>query len=584
MEQFDEKRWFTDAAIRDDETRLAALKLRFTSDHKWLLFLSRSFPVMSETHQQAIIAELCPANREANVRMAKPLLILFLCGAHRCCRFLFTTTQHEDLVTIREHEGNLFHALVIGCSAKLRPYQVYDALLEYLIHILSEEQLFRLNAEVGHLSLRPAELAVRLDQFRLAECLFINGGLPLLGTEVCGPHIFATFSVGFYDPAAVHSRFLVSPLSLLVEDNSVARINAMKEAGIFRPDSLFCAWSREYCRRGPTATYFVIVASLVILVMMLLSGFRYSQSHLFLSCKKNFESVSSVYMYFEFIIMVLGSCISSFAFINTCVVCANLWKMKERLNYRPRIRFISLYWVSIHYCLPSILFLIAQFSWLIILSCPSLFCSEKGFVFHTFVTSVMLLSFLYFALYAAQVEHFVGHFVSKFFTIFSQFFIFFVFYFCVVSIFARIFENVFRSVQVFRNETIEKKESFLFKDYGESWITVFRISLGIMDESREATSGFMMFVHVIYVLILSFMFFNYIIGDVSAQLSVLKEIQQETDVMHQIVVCQWLDLLAHPIQLNFFSWKSTKTRFTVCLPMTAGKQFPREMLLPDKRN
>lgn len=151
-------------------------------------------------------------------------------GTRQCCKLALNTLTFEDLQKIKEDAGNVLHAIVIGCQAKLKPASTYEAVLTDLLNYLSEEELRSLNRCSGHLALRPVELAVRLDEFRITERLMCNGVLQRVNGIVRGPWLIITYDLGEYDANAADSRLLVSPLTLLGESVTIERLRAIKES------------------------------------------------------------------------------------------------------------------------------------------------------------------------------------------------------------------------------------------------------------------------------------------------------------------------------------------------------------------
>ena len=85
----------------------------------------------------------------ANIAVTKPLLLLFMCGAERCCEVALDSLDAKELLAIREPVGNCLHALVIGCRSKLRPKSAFEALLTRLAARLTADELRSLHVSYG---------------------------------------------------------------------------------------------------------------------------------------------------------------------------------------------------------------------------------------------------------------------------------------------------------------------------------------------------------------------------------------------------------------------------------------------------
>ena len=154
--------------------------------------------------------------------------------------------------------------------------------------------------------------------------------------------------------------------------------------------------------------------------------------------------------------------------------------------------------------------------------------------------------------------------------------------------FARIFQNINILGKNHGNETflISPNDSHLFDNFQETIYTTFRVSLNIVDFSRESTKGFVIkLVHLAFVLVLPFMFFNYIIGVVSAQLSAMVEVREERIYLHRTLLSIWGMIMFESVsRLSPLCRKKKIKRFvTVCLPVTDDCLFEktREDILSD---
>ncbi|MEL7309700.1 MAG: hypothetical protein AAGK05_18870, partial [Pseudomonadota bacterium] len=224
--------------------------------------------------------------------------------------------------------------------------------------------------------------------------------------------------------------------------------------------------------------------------------------------------------------------------------------------------------------IPGTLMFVAQIPSIAFTTVPHLFCGENDYVYIAITSTIVSISLLYMALYASQIINIFGLFLSNFFDILSQFLRFLMIYFIIILVFARIFENV--TVLKMRNDngtsiTLASDRS-LFNGFIETMYTTFRLSLNIVDFSRMSTDGITMVVHLAFVLVLPFMFFNYIIGVVSAQLSYMIEVRAERIFLHRILLSIWGKLMFEPFNrlLSLCGSANLKTdvTVTVCLPVT----------------
>lgn len=468
------------------------------------------------------------------VVLAKPLLLIFLYGAARCCKLLLSSFALDDLIQIREDAGNLLHALVIGCQKQLQPLSTYDAILTDLLNRLSHEEVRRLNACCGHLGLRPVELAVRLDVFWLAERLLCNGVLQKVEITACGPELIIVYDLGEYGPMASDSRYFVSPLILLGEDLSTERLLAIKESNILRQNSIFRAWvtfaiqsNLRYC----IPSLFLVILSFFTLIC---SGFNLTKKRIACTCHHaNAEPPTTIDTILEFASLALVSFLLFMTLFGCTIVLVSIVKFYKKIGYIYKVGRLSLTRIFLHYYLPSFVLIINIPIWIYILISPDIVCESTDL--HDFIADVfasIYFCIFYMSVHALQNFPSFSQFVANFFDILGKFVPFLSLYILVVIVFARIFENTtFRRRTL--NETTDSIDRQLFTNYTQSIYTAFRLSLNIVDLPRASSGDMFMIFHCVYVLILPFMIFNYIIGVVSSKLGTMVEVREERDLVYR---------------------------------------------------
>ena len=197
----------------------------------------------------------------------------------------------------------------------------------------------------------------------------------------------------------------------------------------------------------------------------------------------------------------------------------------------------------------------------------------------------MLLCVLYILVHASTIFSLINYFISNFFAILYLFVPFLLFYFLIIVVFSRIFEKIAIMQSLPFNATGEDPVcGLLFKDFTESVYTTFRLSLNIVDISRSSADLMSMFVHLLFVLILPFMVFNYIIGVVTAELSSMVDFREEKAILFRCVILTLASALNG--KLNIRQKGLRKTLLTVCITATDScmcKKFRRELLMSVER-
>ena len=130
--------------LHDDANALASL--RPVASQWFDFFNSEAAWQTSSTAWRQLCAKLASFDMaSANIAVTKPLLLLFMCGAERCCEVALECLDAKELLAIREPVGNCLHALVFGCRSKLRPKSVFDALLTRLAAFLTADEMWSLH-------------------------------------------------------------------------------------------------------------------------------------------------------------------------------------------------------------------------------------------------------------------------------------------------------------------------------------------------------------------------------------------------------------------------------------------------------
>lgn len=468
------------------------------------------------------------------VAFSKPLLLIFMYGATRCCEFILSNLAVDDLVNIVEDAGNLLHALVIGCQRQLQPWSVFAAILTDVFDRLSEEELRRLNACSGHLGLRPVELAVRLDVFWMSERLLCNGVLKKVETTVYGPDLIIDYDLGEYAPHANESRYFVSPLILLGENLSTDRLLTIKKSNILRPNSLFRAWVDFSIQRDSRYSLSGICFIMISFLTFIFSGFSFTKKRIACACHDvNAEPPSTIDGVFEIAALVFVTFLVFSILFTSNATIISVSRFYKKIGYVYTVNRLAITKAFVHYYGPAFALIIGLLVWISVVINPSFVCDSVDL--HTFI--VVVFAFICFSVFYVTVNTFqyVGNFsqfLTKLFDIQNRFIPFLFLYLLDVIVFARIFENI-----TFRHKTLNETSDLivrqLFNDYTQSVYTAFRLSLNIVDLPRADSGILFMIFHGIYVLIVPFMIFNYIIGVISTELSTMVEVREESSLLRR---------------------------------------------------
>ena len=129
--------------LHDDANALTSL--RPVASQWFDFFNSEAAWQTSSTAWRQLCAKLASFDMaSANIAVTKPLLLLFMCGAERCCEVAL-----ECLDAKEEPVGNCLHALVIGCYSKLRPISVFEALLTQMAAFFTTDEMWSLHVSYG---------------------------------------------------------------------------------------------------------------------------------------------------------------------------------------------------------------------------------------------------------------------------------------------------------------------------------------------------------------------------------------------------------------------------------------------------
>lgn len=488
-------------------------------------------------------AALDPRLRDSLAFFGQPLLRAFASGAERCCRFLLRAVPASRLVAAHEEAGNVLHAVVSGTAALPRSRAAFAAILEALLTHLSEDDVRRLCARSGHLGLRPAELAVRLDQFRLAERLLTAGALAKVRQEACGPFVFVTFDLADYSFSAKKSRYLMSPPVLLAEDTSLGRLQKVKESQVLRPGSLLHVWATkmEFKKRA----YVLLQISLCVLhgLLILVFGSAFSRKTLLSACNLGREPPPTVLeKAAEMFQMAVMLPFYSLAILEMlwCELCL----LRSSYRHRHKQQFFSSAHIIIliQFGISSVQIVSSLLLKVVIVRRADNFCGKDDYWYHAIAEFMLDYSVVYAALYGCALNRIFDRFLSNFFRLFMQILMFFLLYFILVFVFARTFENIHFIKSAFTNDS-NSDDAILYKDFLQSMYTSFRISLNTVDQSYDnTTDGVWMVAHVLYVVILPIMVFNYIIGVLSSNLSLWHETHEESSILSNVTINVFTDI------------------------------------------
>ena len=512
--------------------------------------------------------------QELRVHFSTPLLLMFLLGAERCCRLVLASLPFPVLLQSCEPSGNALHALLIGCARKLRPEAAFHAILAGLLDRYSEEELRQLNQCSGHLGLRPVELAAHMGEFALAERLLCNGVLRKISATICGPDIVVTFDLGEYDISAEESRFFVSPLSLLGESLTIARLRKIKASNILRPMSLFHAWEEVLLQTSMTPRVQGTIWTLITFVIVIVTGNAFLRKRLAYECGyPDAEQPSSSERTLGIVSMflVLFNCTYNFL-ISLMLFCRQL-SLFRKVGYKYKLFHQSYFMILCNFGVCMLLTWTGAFILLYFVTRPDHFCGQYDYYYIAGAIAVIHLSLIYSVMFTLQIWSVFNYFVANFFQISIQLIPFLIFYILIVAVFARIFESIINLRGDHVNATLTDNWTDadpLFKDFGSAVYTTFRLSLNIVDFSRASTDKMTMIMHWIYVMILPFMIFNYIIGVISAQLSSMTEVREERALVYRAMSSLFIVSVNRSIDLmsSVYTCKKKSTTVSICVPIT----------------
>lgn len=552
-------------ALADDLSGLQELRSRsYSSDRLWLRFLTTAEPPGDSERWREASARLSSAATDMSAAVSKPLLLLFLCAAERCCQQAVASLSAEQLLTATEASGNVLHALVLGLSARLKQPEAYDSVLSLLLRLLPSEAVRRLNECSGHLDLRPAELAARMGEFRFAERLLMSGVLPAVDRQVRGPNLVTTFELGPYDVMADESRFLQSPLMFLSEYKKIEQLRRLKESKVLRPDSLFHAWINSMFKNCFAFGYIWSFLSLAVSFLSAFVGSSYSRKRIASACG---QPLQQPIHWSEAVMEIL--LISSIILVNLSFGVISI--VLPFCFRSPKIPFNLKVFLSCLLCYSSnLICIIGGFIWMGIIAHPQDFCSSDMRIVHSIATAAVSILFLIVAFFSSILTPILGKFLKNFFKIIRCFLTFLFFYLLVIFVFASTFQTVYFNANAGSNATREAQNDQLFKDFPESVYTTFRMSLNIVDLPRASTSWTFRIFHTIYVFILPIMFFNYIIGVVTTSLSILDDVRYEAELIDKAQIIHFINFssLTFKKLLQQLGFKRTPPTITICIPFS----------------
>lgn len=558
--------------IRDDVDSLKTLREeRWLSNDAWFEFLNTA--QLPDGDEDLDMLQKAPFALRVSDSISKPLLVMFMCGARRCCDYILDEIDHETLPNIRQSSGNILHAMVCGLEAKLRSKEEFLSLLDLLCARLSLQEMRKLSKDVGFYGLRPAELASWFGEFELSEKL-LTIHLFEIHSEIRGAYRHTIYDLGDYDVHDENSRYFVSPFIIMLFTNSFPRVTKLKESGIFRKGAVFYSWARSIEQQNRFVQRFVCSSMILNMLITIFLSNKYSRKRLADSCNYAFhEQVNEVESYFELITIALGNL---FAVMSISVVIVLLEIKYKQLkigcnklngNYSEVNIFIFFFLV------PSALTISCTIYWVVIMTNTRNYCDPKKMSELPFVLAGILLGVTIYTIYVAQFNRIFGRFVSNFLQMFGAFCAFFLLYFVLIVVSAKCMETWYKNQILYQNmSSPQTDENYnFFKNFYESIYSAFRMTLNIVDMNRPYFDlSFNKILHIAIVLILPFMFFNYIIGVVSSHLSVRIETEKETLLILDSTSTIIISVICRPFRRLWTkcTGRSARLRLHVVHPLT----------------
>lgn len=479
-----------------------------------------------------------PPGTIVGLDFSHPLLLMFLYGAERCCRYVSANLPTSDLIGDRQAAGNILHALIAGSRAGLQSRTRSDSLLSLLFSRLSRQELQTLCSLRGHLQLRPAELAIHWDEFRLAERLLCNGALTITAAEFHGPHAILTFETDDYDITSMTSCAVVSPLMLLISNYNLARVYAMKEANFLRKDGIVNAWTIALERRQVPLQIFSFF--LILFFMGCSKQVLLKEPRLLMELCANLVSAQKHEYFFEKADLFFATII---IFFSICSIV--FFYVKRRSLHLPSsLKIDAFNEISYNLFFPPLLFLIIK------LAAPHVYVKmsmeDCSFVLNisTLIEFIENILLSYVVLFIARESYFFGRFLTKFFCILKEFLSFIVFYLILIFFSSECYRSANEISLFFRHGA-------RYTSYNMSaetaFYSMFRVSLNIMETPVSDFNYVMMFIHIFFFLCVPCLFFNFIIGIISARLSLIARLEGELSLLTRAQIALFRDFAAWPL-------------------------------------
>lgn len=426
-------------SLRDDLPALLQLRARrFPNNRRWLQFLNSE--ESSDVAAWSTVANgLSSTSRDLSAPISRPLLLLFLCGATSCCDHVTAELSLDQLDGSRETAGNVLHALVLGLRASLRPRENYESLFDILLRRFGRSGVRRLGECCGHLGLRPAELAAKLEEFDFAERILTSGALSIVQQQVRGPNLLVTFELGPYDSTAEETRYLQSPIAFLSELESREELKRVKESKILRPDSLFNVWITSLYDQNIQFLWPFSIVSLITCLISAITGNSFSRKTIARACGETLdEPICWSEMMMEILVYILLIVINS-----TYGLVALVFPLFLLISRMPIRSLLKMILENSKCYFPNFLCLIAAFIWMRAVTFPTEFCSKHMQQVHAVATAVVGIIFLIMSFYSSMLAPIVGKFLRNFFAVLNRFIVFLLFYLLMILVFASSFQILY---------------------------------------------------------------------------------------------------------------------------------------------